>query len=67
MKKAVYLLLGILVVVSMLLPPGGKACPCDCPLLQACYNDCKELMPDPITNMACRGGCLIACIHHGTS
>lgn len=67
MKNIVYLVLGCLVVVSMLLPPAGKACPCDCPTLQACYGDCKKLMPDPITHMACNAGCLIACVHHGSS
>jgi hypothetical protein len=67
MRNIVYVLMGVLVVASMLLPPSVKACSCNCAVLRACYADCKELMPDRTTTMACDGGCLIACIWHGAS
>jgi hypothetical protein len=64
MKVIMFIILGA-VVVTMLIAPVAKACTCNCAVLQACYADCKRLMPDPNTTMFCDGGCLIACIYHG--
>ncbi len=63
MKKTTLIIMSFLIVLTIAISVPAKSCAScsDCKALITCYDRCRAIFADPLSQSSCYTGCLIGC------